>query len=156
MRVDEDIFVETARRMASGGSGEVGPCSQKTLRWMQDRDLAPAVKSLLSNHVPKAEVWAGAGALYNENQILQWNDTFPEGIDARLLIIGSAANGDHIVLDLVNGAIGYVDHEANWRLKPREHFLPVAPSIGAYLREINMSPASIPDDYWTAARNRTG
>jgi hypothetical protein len=107
---------------------------------------------LFESHIPKTEVWAGAGVLFPELDLVKWNTDFPEGLRARLLIVGSAANGDHIAIDLKDGSTGYISHEHDWPQQPRRYFTAVSQSIGSYLSEINSDPPLLPEDYWAAMK----
>jgi hypothetical protein len=118
--------------------------------WCIHNDLPKTLVELFESHIPKTEIWAGAGALFAEWDIVKWNNWFPEALKARLLIVGSAANGDHIAIDLSDGSTGYISHENDWRQRPRQYFIPVSPSIGDYIREINRDPPRVSEDYWDA------
>jgi hypothetical protein len=103
---------------------------------LAQRGLPDEVRRLFEADMPKEELWAGAGALFDEASMVKRNSDFPEALRANLLIVGTAANGDHIAMDLMNGSTGYICHEQEWRVCPREFFVAVSPSIGCYLRDI--------------------
>lgn len=128
----------------------MGPCVDSSTKWFKRHDLPSEVLKMFQKFTPKSEVWAGAGVLYDERRMIKYNNDFPEALQARLLIVGSAANGDHISIDLLDGSIGYISHEHNWTLQPRRHFVSVSPSFGRFLRDINEDPPKIADDYWSA------
>jgi hypothetical protein len=150
MRIDPKIFAKTIRTIVTAGGGRVGPCSKNTLAWCHTHKLPKEIVDLFQSLTPKSDIWAGAGALYGERMILKYNDDFPEALQAMLFIVGSAPNGDHIAIDLVDGRTGYISHEQNGTIQPRKYFVAVSPSIGCFLRDINMDPSKIPDDYWSA------
>lgn len=154
MRTDKDEFIRAVSAVAKGG-GHTGPWSKRTALWCIRHGLPSELRELFESHMPHNEIWAGAGTLFGESQIIRWNDNFPEALRARLLIVGSGPNGDHIAIDLNNGATGYISHEHDWRINPREFFIAVSPSIGSFLVDINRDPPSIPEDYWDAIRARS-
>ncbi len=112
------------------------------------------LRKLLRAAAPKEQIWAGAGAIFSESQIVKGNNEFPQALAAKLLIVGTAANGDHVAIDLTGGATGYISHEDQWTEAPRKYFVPVSPSIGTFLRDINTDPTGIPEDFWGAKRAR--
>jgi hypothetical protein len=151
MRVDQESFIRWVGTFAlTRGDAAVGPCSEESVAWCIRNALPRELVALFENHIPKTEIWAGAGALFAESDMVKWNDWFPEALHARLLIIGSAANGDHVVIDLRDGSTGYISHEDGWRHHPRKYFIPVSPSIGSYLHEVDSNSPRIPQDYWDA------
>ena len=151
MRVDKQEFVRAARA-ASKASGDIGPWSRESASWFLRNGLPEEIRGLFETDIPKRELWAGAGALFDEGRIIKWNSDFPAGVLSNLLIVGTAANGDHIAIDLTNGATGYISHEQDWGLHPRTFFVAVSPSIGCYLRDINRESSVIPEDYWEAKK----
>jgi len=150
MRIDKDDFVTITRAFIDTGVVNVGPCSNYTLVWALENHLPYELIDLLKTHSPKTEVWAGAGALFDEARIVQWNNDYPEALANGLLIVGSAPNGDHISIDLRTGDVGYISHEHSWQSTPREFFIAISPSIGAFIRDINIHPTTLPEDYWEA------
>jgi hypothetical protein len=152
MRLAEDIFIKTSNLLQKAEGGTTGPWSPGTAKWFQKHDFPKPLQQLFQNHIPKSEIWAGAGTLFGEIDILKWNDHFPEALHNNLLIVGTAANGDHIAIDLVDGGTGYISHEQKWRSKPRDFFIPVSVSLGNYLRAINQEKPKIPEDYWQAKK----
>jgi hypothetical protein len=152
MNIDQEVLGKVFENLTTYEGMVVGPCSSATMRWCERHSLPCEIKNLFSHSIPKTEVWAGAGALFCESEIVRWNEDFPEAIHARLLIVGSAANGDHITLDLNDGAIGYISHEHDWKQDPRQYFIRVSASFGLYVRDINENPTRLPEDYWFAKK----
>ena len=150
MRIDFEQFNDSIALLEKSGGGAFGPWTDAFARWAKQWNLPQPLKDLFATNIPKTEVWAGAGTLFAEDQILKWNNDFQEALTALLLIIGSAANGDHITLDLTNGSVGYIAHEQKWTLNPRDFFVKVSPSLGLYLFDINNEASSLPNDYWQA------
>lgn len=155
MNVDDDIFIKTCKRLQSGGGAAIGPWSSETAAWFMRHGLPEPLQQLFRSHAPKTDIWAGAGTLFGEANVLKWNDWFPEACRSQLLIVGSAANGDHIAIDLKDGRVGYISHEHDWRSKPRDFFIPVSVSFGRYLDGINNERPKVPADYWQA-KSSTG
>lgn len=154
MRIDKDDFIR-AVNTSGGRDGCAGAWSTSMALWCARHDFPLELRELFETHVAHTEICAGAGALFGESQITRWNDNFPEALSARLLIVGSGPNGDHITIDLNNGATGYISHEHDWRINPRKFFVAVSPSIGNFLVNINRDPPAIPEDYWDAVRARS-
>ena len=150
MRLDADALIETVVVLSQAAGFSLEPCSQAFEGWAQSVSLPAELFKFFRWHAPQGELWAGAGALFSEYDIPRVNLTFPEAFQNKLLILGSAANGDHIALDTESGAVGYINHEDDWREHPRDCFIAVSPSLGIYLRNINAKESIIPDDYWEA------
>jgi hypothetical protein len=147
MKLDKDTFIELAKIYAEGGD-PFGPCAESTIHWCEKNRLPNEIRNLFQTHIPKVSIGAGAGALFDESNLIRWNEDFPEALGAGLLIVGSAANGDHIAIDLKNGSVGYISHENDWQKQPRNYFATASLSIGFFLRDINQNPPLIPEDYW--------
>jgi hypothetical protein len=150
MKVDQHIYREAAETLVRAGGGTFGAWNDVTQRWSAEHQLPPELQAVFRNAAPKTEIWAGAGTLFGEDQIVRWNNDFPQALQRALLIVGSAPNGDHIAVDLRDGATGYISHEDAWHGDPRRYFIPVSESLGIYLRDINNEEAGLPDDYWAA------
>lgn len=81
------------------------------------------------------------------------NVEFPRVIQAGLFIIGSAPNGDLIVVDLEKspGAIGYLMHEQMYSVQDiRSVFVPICGSVGEFISRINADERDLPNDYFEA------
>ena len=150
MNTDLQMFLRTVQALKLARGGDIGPCSGRTLEWCANQGLPEPIRQLLQDHAPKTEIWAGAGAIFDEARIVSWNEDFPEALRDKLLIVGSAGNGDHIAIDLIDGSTGYICHETQWRLNPRSEFVAVSPSLGKYIRDINQGSTDLPPDYWKA------
>jgi hypothetical protein len=155
VNLDENIFVEYAKKLESVGGGRIGPATHTFVQWLNDHDVGEELKSFFTKYSPKAELWAGAGTIFDESVIVKWNDCFPSAVKSGLLIIGSGPDGTHIVLDFKvdKGAIGYVSHECNLgEISPRNFYVPVTRTLGRYLSEINAEKCSLPADYREALK----
>jgi hypothetical protein len=152
MRIDKELFVSAARVASNEPEGNIGPWSHESESWFVMNDLPKWIRALFERYIPKRELWAGAGALFDERRILKWNSDFPHALRSKLLIVGTAANGDHIAIDLNDGVTGYISHEHEWEVNPRSFFIGVSPSIGRYLSDMNRESSLLPDDYWGATK----
>src|SRR5688500_9094213 len=103
MKIGKGKYIQEVSKMVAAGAISVGPCSFDSVRWMQMRGLPAPLLDLFKNHAPLTEIWAGAGTIYAIADIEKWNEDFPEALASGLLIIGSAANGDHIAIRLEDG-----------------------------------------------------
>lgn len=150
MRTDLEIFRKAAADLSKAGGGAFGSLTEATLAWAVNHGLPAELIELFQQMIPKAELWAGAGVLFEEERMVHWNENLPEALENGFLIVGSAANGDHIAIELRTGSVGYISHEQHWQKNPREFFVAVSRSIGLFLRDSNDSAAPVPDDYWDA------
>jgi hypothetical protein len=154
MQIDKDAFVDTATKHGSL-KGFLDRCEQTTSIWLADKALPEELMELLESSMPKVEIWAGAGTIFDELNLIKWNKNFPEALRSKLLIFGTAPNGDHIAIDLNDGGTGYISHEHDWRHKPRDYFIGVSRSIGSFLRDVNKNPPTVPEDFWDAKDARS-
>jgi hypothetical protein len=153
MDIDEALFKKSVAILIAAGGGAVGMANEAVSAWLDKSGLPVELIVFFKRYSPKTELWAGAGAIFEENSIVRWNDDFPEAMRTGLLIIGSAPNGDHIVLDFAesSGAVGYLSHEQDLSIcAPRNFFTPVARSIGEFLVKINDEGQALPEDYFDA------
>ena len=77
MRIDKDIFVKSARTVCKAGGGDIGRWSRETALWFDENGLPEEIRQLFETDIPKKELWAGAGALFDEVRIIKWNSDFP-------------------------------------------------------------------------------
>jgi hypothetical protein len=158
MKLHEELFEKAVEQLALAGGGRVGRASPEVARWLESmRLLPPRLVSFLSTHSPKTELWAGAGCIFDEATIMRRNVDFPGVILAGLFIIGSAPNGDLVVLDLDKspGAIGYLMHEQMYSVQDiRSVFVPVCESVGEFVSRINADERDLPNDYFEAVALR--
>jgi hypothetical protein len=154
MKLGARRFEETVRRLDRGGLGRIGNATPEVAHWLESlHELPPSFVSFMKTHSPKTEIWAGAGGIFDETAIMRWNREFPAPLQAGLFILGSAPNGDLIVLDLENspGAVGYLNHERMYSVQDlRPIFVPICESLGEFLWRINANENDLPDDYFEA------
>lgn len=158
MNLQEELFEKTVRRLAQAGGGRVGRASPEVARWLESSRMLPSrLVSFLTTHSPKTELWAGAGCIFDEATIMRRNMDFPGAIQAGLFIIGSAPNGDLVVVDLEKspGAIGYLMHEQMYSVQDiRSVFVPICGSVGEFISRINADERDLPNDYFEAVTLR--
>jgi len=154
MRIDKDEFVKIVSLNLRKNS-RTGVWSKETESWYARHEIPWELVELFRTYNSSSEISAGAGTLFEESRIVRWNDDFPEALNTRLLIVGSAPNGDHITIDLNTGGTGYLSHEHDWRGNTREFFVVVSPSIGRFVADLSSDPPTIPEDYWEAIRARS-
>ena len=153
MNIDLDIFTEEAEEDLIE-RGLIGPASSEFISWMESKGIPPELIHALTRLSPKKEIWAGAGSIFPEQDIMKCNDEFPQALASELFYVGCVGNGDPIAIDLGrgDGATGYIDHETMWDVKDvREVFIPIGRSIGSVLYHFNFSDDDVlPDDYHEA------
>ena len=154
MRLSAELFENVMQRLSPAGGGRTGLATREVAEWLESlRQLAPDFVEFLKHHSPKTEIWAGAGFIFDEATIMRRNTEFPEALQAGLFILGSAPNGDLIVLDSEKepGAVGYLMHERMYSAQNvRSWYVPVCGSIGEFLSRINEDESKLPDDYFQA------
>lgn len=150
MNTGRTILEEAARMLSRAGGGMFGALSPETRRWLEARNAPPELLKLWEDFAFRSEAWAGSGSFFDESKMREWNNDLPEAMASDLLIVGSAANGDHICLDLKTGQVGYLSHEQAWQNEPRRFFISVSESLGSYIGDINARDCKIPEDYWEA------
>ena len=152
MKTDPDLYEKAATILVAANAGKFGPGSPAFINWLTINEMPFELIELFRHLSPLRETWLGAGGLYDEARIVSINDLLPEGLQSDLLIVGSAPNGDHIAVDIADGAVGYLCHEADWQKEgARNWFIAVSDSLGNYMSEINCG-GSLPDDYWEARK----
>lgn len=158
MNLGEELFEEAVQQLAQAGGGSVGKASPEVAQWLQSlHRLPPHFVSFLTDHSPKTELWAGAGCVFDEATIMRRNTDFPGALQAGLFIIGSAPNGDLVVVDTEKsaGAVGYLMHERMYSEQNlRSLFIPICDSIGEFLSRINADEHGLPNDYFEAVAVR--
>ena len=152
MNTGVELYEEAIEILKSAGNGCFDDASSAFLEWLAAKEVPYELLELFRHAAPKSEAWVGAGGLFDETRIMAWNDNWPEAIGSGLLIVGSAANGDHIVIDLRDGRTGYLCHEANWQREgARKWYASVAESFGQFVLQSNLPGSRIAADYFEAA-----
>jgi hypothetical protein len=153
MNLDLDILTEEAETELMR-KGLTGPADPAFISWMERNQLPPDLIQAVTRMGPKKELWAGVGSIHPEQIIMSRNDEFPNALKSKLLVVGSAGNGDPIAIDLGpgDGAVGYIDHERMWDASEvRDVFVPFGRSIVSVLYHFNLGEDDVlPDDYWEA------
>jgi hypothetical protein len=132
--------------------------------WLMQRRLpTELVEFLVVNAVSDIVPFPnGCGGMYPPRIIMARNDEVPEVLACGLFVVGSAINGDFIVVDLLEGTdqAGFVCHAeffGNPGINVREIFVPVDKSLpdmlagmsGELHKWIGGKNAEQPDDYPT-------
>lgn len=157
MELNTEAYRNAARLMNAALSGSFGPATRKFASWLDSRRIPNDLIDVFKEFSPKHESWLGAGSFFDEQRIMSWNEDMPEALLDGLLIIGSACNGDHIAIDILNGNAGYICHEADWRKGgPRKSYVSINNSFGGFVKEVNNPEAGLPSDYWEAMSYQNG
>jgi len=70
MRIDSRIFSETAESLYRAGGGSFGSCKKDTDEWGKEIGIPAELLEIFKHHIPKSEIWAGAGVLFDEDRIV--------------------------------------------------------------------------------------
>ncbi|MEO0795719.1 MAG: hypothetical protein AAFX93_11175 [Verrucomicrobiota bacterium] len=86
------------------------------------------------------------------SKMLDVNRRDPSALEAGLLIIGSASNGDPFVLDLNSdsGEVGYLSHERFWNGGGVDSYVKLSDSLIDCL-ELSLTDESFPIDWYQAS-----
>ena len=149
MKTDSEIYEKTADILNAANSERFAPASSTFIGWLTTNNVPFEIIELFGHLSPKVETWLGAGSLYVESHIISCNKLLPEALQVDLLIFGSAPNGDHIALNLADGAVGYICHEADWQKEgARKWFIGASDSLGSDISGINFEE-SLPEENGT-------
>lgn len=157
MNMGNEHFARIAPHLRSSEGGRFDGASPRMTQWLQGLDVPSELKAFFLEHSPKTEIWAGAGFLFDEESIVRRNTEHTAALRTGFFIVGSAPNGDLIVIDIAvgEGTVGYVMHDKMWETKEwRDIYVPVCPSLGEYLLRINTSETDLPNDYFDATTGR--
>ena len=101
--------------------------------WMAGKKIPGWLRTHLLSSLLKNTTSVGVAYYYTPEEIVKRNDEFPEVMEQGYLIIGSAADGDPLVVCMKENlnAVGYLNHETLWS-GLRLEFFPVATSVGSY------------------------
>jgi hypothetical protein len=105
--------------------------------WLAERNIPNDLASVFKDICFVDEFDLGVIYLSSFKQIMQYHENEPIIIESGFLQVGSATNGDPVVLDLKSGSVGYLDHDLLWEdaltdLKGNFRFL--ASSLGSIAR----------------------
>ncbi|UYZ59989.1 hypothetical protein [Hymenobacter latericus] len=84
---------------------------------------------------------------------IEWEEEFQRAAKANLLVVGSALNGDVVVLDLADYQVGLLKHEEFWEdqdVNPREYLVKMNCSLGQFFWNA-ISDEDYPQDAYEAA-----
>jgi hypothetical protein len=106
MNLDLDILTEETKEDLTQ-RGIIGPASPEFISWMEAKGIPADLVQALTRISPKKEIWAGAGSIFPERDIMKFNDEFPQALASQLFYVGCAGNSDPIAIDLGQGERGW-------------------------------------------------
>jgi hypothetical protein len=159
MRLRPDLFRPAVRRLTGGKTVTFGSSDPTYGRWLAKRKLPEELTRFLLENAPSAETsFDCAGGMWTPKDVMELNDQEKAMPASGLFAVGSAINGDFIVIDFKegDGASGFVSHDllrdGKPVKKPRQAYIPVARSIGEMLHGMT-TVEQFPYDYWQAKRD---
>lgn len=158
LRFRADLFRRAIKRLTGGRSVAFGSADTTFHDWLATTQLPQELAHFLGENALNAEAsFDGLGGMWTPDAMMDLNDQ--EGLPACGLVgVGSAINGDFIVIDYAtgDGASGFVSHDLLWergRVKDaRQAYVPAARSIGEMLHGMT-TVEGFPVDYWAAKRD---
>ena len=132
--------------------------------WLIQKKLPREFAEMLYLGAPETTFLEGTGYINGVDSLIEENsDPEKKNIqDAGFFIVGSGANGDMLVVDLnfkKSGEVGYFPVETMWdktTAQLREMFIPIARSLGDYIRICESDERDIASDYWDAKERKEG
>ena len=127
-------------------------------RWLVAQRLPREFASMLYDGAPEVTYYEGLGSIYGVDYLIRTNgDSDWKNVrEAGFFAIGSASNGDPLVIDIGfrgNGEVAFIPLETMWDMTAEQLqaiMVPIAASIGQYLERAQKEPKTMPGDYWTA------
>lgn len=115
----------------------------KFRRWLEQKRLPrPLIRFLVANSLRSIVPFpGGSGGMWTPARIMIGNDEEPTLLDNGLFALGSAINGDIIVVDLTEDRVGFVSHDELWEHAPtnvRDIFVPVDQTLHEMLAGISL------------------
>jgi hypothetical protein len=130
-------------------------------KWLVEANIpSDLIQFLVQNALEAHAPFLDCGGIMTPEDIMMTNTRENALLSSGLLQVGSAINGDPIVIDftVVLGQTGYVSHDALWDppglSDPRTYFAPSARSIGEFLHGLT-SDDDFPIDYDSATEINT-
>jgi hypothetical protein len=138
MNTHPETFVDVLAGCFGSSQGLFRSPPKKYEIWLRHKRVPAWLRRHLVTYALSRDLEVGVVWLYAPSAIRRWNDEYPLMIRRGFLQVGSALNGDPLVVQFArrSGKTGYLSHELLWSDEPedpREHFLPVADSFGAFL-----------------------
>lgn len=132
-------------------------------KWLLKQKLPREFAEMLYTGAPEVSFMEGSGYLNGVDALIEENsDRHLKNIrEAGFFIVGSGPNGDALVVDVGftgNGAVAFLPIELyhdKTSKELREMFIPIAESIGEYIRIHNSDKRlDVPADYWAAKKRK--
>lgn len=155
MRLMAELFRAAIGRLRGGEMVVFGADAPEFREWLQQRSLPAAlVQFLLENSLSRHVSFNGVGGMWTPADIIEWNEQEEALYPAGLIAVGSATNGDPIVIHFLEGAglAGFASHDLLCDEESQNFYLPVARSIGEMLHGMT-TVEDFPRDYWDAKDN---
>jgi len=155
MELDEALFIEAIEKLKRKPS--IHSLYSFNEYWLKSVGIPESVVSFFNKYAFTSFAEFGRVSFSSPNEIKNEN-TVEENqslIANGLLIIGSGANGDPVVLDTQDGKVGFISHDILWEEEgcdPREIFAKMDETIGSFYRQAVNNP-EFPVDYYQALDN---
>lgn len=152
MELDEALFDEAIKSLKRKPS--IHSLYRSNEDWLKSVGIPESVISFFNKYAFSSFAEFGRVSFSSPNQI-ETENTEEENrslIANGLLIIGSSANGDPVVLDTMDGKVGFVSHDELWEEEvcdPREVLAKMDETIGSFYKNAACNP-EFPVDYYQA------
>lgn len=128
----------------------------QTQTFLEAHQVPAEIAALLSDHSFDHHLTIGNHTFDSVNSLPSENLDDGQGrcIEARLLIIGSALNGDPIVVNLDTATVGFLLHDELWEdqtVAPRDIYTDTGLKIGSFYLAAAKHPDTFPADGYEAA-----
>ena len=159
MRINVQRYRDELSRIPGNPPLEFSHKHAGLTQWLLDNCIPEDISAFLLQNTPASLVsFDGLGGIFSPDDIIYHNNGTPQFKSDQLIQIGSAINGDPIVIDygISIGITGYVDHETLWSgdmISARQIFIPVANTIDDYLHAL-LTDDEFPIDYYMAVDSK--
>ena len=151
--MDMDVCRQLIWHLDADGDLEIGHAPDDVQAWLETLGLGMRLLRLMQWHWPQQSGRIEHLWLHSSRDILE-NDHTQRLLQHKLLNIGSAPNGDLLVIDFSSDAAqpGFVSHEELWpdgEANPRAIFQPIARNLASLLWRVSEGKY-VPIDYYAA------
>ena len=156
MEIRDDLFRKAVVHLAGGDQGIISTAEPSFRKWLSEQRVVESVADFLftnslTRSIPVAD---GCGSAMTPEDIMTTNSDEESMLADGFIQIGSAMNGDPIVIDLTegDGRVGFLSHDELWEPDPphpREAFAPAAASVGDFFYGMAFDN-SFPVDFYAA------
>ncbi len=132
--------------------GSIGKPSTEFRDWVAMLPVPAELKRfLLTYSLRENHDLASGGVWYGERSLMNAHQRLPLLMNAGLIAVGAAPNGDKIAIDFItgNGNAGYISHEEIFSNSARDVFIVTSPSIGTMIYGLQQG-TNYPIDYYDA------